>query len=219
MSKFCMSYSCGKDSTLALYKMIKAGHTPVGIIVSMSSEEERSWFHGVPKNILNKVSESMGIPLIPALSNGKNYREVFMEAMTKCKELGAEVCVFGDIDIEDHRTWCMDVCNEVGLTCEHPLWQRSRLDITNEFIDLGFKAVIKAVSKKYNLSQDFLGKTLDKNVVEDFINIGIDPCGENGEYHTFVYDGDYDGEIFTFPINFEKDGIHESEYAFSLIIK
>ncbi len=215
VSKFCMSYSCGKDSTLALYKMIKAGHTPVAIIVSVSKKDERSWFHGVPMDMLSKVAQSMNIPLVCAESNGDEYAQVFKQALLQCKEMGAEVCAFGDIDIEEHRKWCVDICNDVGLVAQHPLWQGSRVDITNEFIDLGFKGVIKAVSKSFQLSQEYLGKTLTREIVKEFEEIGIDPCGENGEYHTFVYDG----ELFSFPIEFQVEGVYESEYAYSLVVK
>ncbi|MBY0755609.1 diphthine--ammonia ligase [Clostridium sardiniense] len=194
MKKFILSYSCGKDSTLALYRLIKRGLKPVGLIVTVNKDENESWFHRIPESILDEVSSSLDIPLIKVVCSGEQYEDYFEEALKKGKELGAEMCAFGDIDIESHRGWCTDRCNNVSIDAEFPLWQEDREELTHEFIEAGFKGIIKCCNDT-QLNDTYLGKVLTKEVVSDIKETGADPCGENGEYHTFVCGG---------PI-FEKD--------------
>lgn len=187
--KFVVSYSCGKDSTLSLYRMIKEGHKPVALLVTVDKKVLRSWFHGIPDQLLKDVSNSLGIPMVLVESNGTNYAETFVEALTKVKEeMGAEACVFGDIDLMAHRTWCEDKCEKAGLEAIFPLWEEDREKLTYEFIDSGFKTVIKNVRLK-ELGEEFLGEVLTKDLVQKIKAAGADACGENGEYHTFVFDG------------------------------
>ena len=102
MRKFIMSYSCGKDSTLALYRMIKNGHIPASLLVTVNKSENRSWFHGVPEALIKKVSNSLNIPVILVESKGDNYASTFTEALIHGKKnLGVDSCVFGDIDLEE----------------------------------------------------------------------------------------------------------------------
>ncbi|MGG7212940.1 diphthine--ammonia ligase [Clostridium nigeriense] len=205
--KFVMSYSCGKDSTLALYRMIRDGHKPAALLITVDKKAIRSWFHGVPEDLLQEVSKSLNIPLLLVKCEGEEYEDSFNKALSKAKnELGAEICVFGDIDIEAHRAWCTDRCNEAEIEAIFPLWQESREGLTFEFIDTGFKTVIKNVRLDV-LSTDFLGKQLTKPVVKDIVEAGSDACGENGEYHTFVFDG----PLFKYPIKFRDNGIITNE--------
>ncbi|MGG7144516.1 diphthine--ammonia ligase [Clostridium nigeriense] len=205
--KFVMSYSCGKDSTLALYRMIRKGHKPVALLITVDKKAIRSWFHGVPEDLLQEISKSLNIPLLLVKCEGEEYEDSFDKALSKAKnELGAEICVFGDIDIEAHRKWCTDRCNEAEIEAVFPLWQESREGLTFEFIDTGFKTVIKNVRLDV-LSTDFLGKQLTKSVVKNIVEAGSDACGENGEYHTFVFDG----PLFKYPIKFKDNGIITNE--------
>lgn len=198
---FIMSYSCGKDSTLALYRTIKDGHIPKGILVTVDEKLHRSWFHGIEERMLNDVSKSLKIPLILVKSKGDNYEQTFEDTLYKWKDKGVDSCVFGDIDIEAHRKWCTDRCEKIGLEAIFPLWQENREKVTYEFIESGFKAIVKNVNLEY-LNEEFLGKVLTKELVHKIKETGADPCGENGEYHTFVYDG----PIFDFPIEFSIEG-------------
>ncbi len=204
---FVVSYSCGKDSTLALYRMIKNGHKPVALLITVDKKILRSWFHGVPQNLLEEVSKSLNIPLLLVKCQGEEYKDAFIKALKKAKEeLGAEACVFGDIDLEAHRTWCTDRCNEANIEAIFPLWLEDREKLTFEFIDTGFKTVIKNVRVDV-LSTDFLGKELTRPVVSDIVKAGSDACGENGEYHTFVFDG----PLFKYPIRFKENGVITNE--------
>ncbi len=205
--KFVMSYSCGKDSTLALYRMIKNGHKPVALLITVDKKVLRSWFHGVPESLLQEVSKSLNIPLLLVKCEGEEYKAAFNKALNKAKnELGAEACVFGDIDLEAHRVWCTDRCDEANMEAIFPLWLEDREKLTYEFIDSGFKTVIKNVRLDV-LSTEFLGKVLTKKVVSDIVAAGSDACGENGEYHTFAFDG----PLFKYLIRFKENGIITNE--------
>ena len=207
MNKFIMSYSCGKDSTLALYRMIKGGNIPAALLVTVNKNEKRSWFHGVPENLIKEVSNSLNIPLILVDTKGDDYEYKFSEALKKAKEaLEVDSCVFGDIDLEAHRKWCTDRCKEANIEAVFPLWQEDREELVYEFIDSGFKTVIKNV-KLECMGEEFLGKVLTRDVVNNIKVTGSDPCGENGEYHTFVYDG----PLFKYPIKFEHLNIVKNE--------
>lgn len=197
--KVVISFSGGKDSTLSLYRMIKGGYKVIGLLVTFDNQKD-SCFHRIPKNILQEVSKELEIPLIEVdCSDEKVYEEEFERALKSAKDKGAEICVFGDIDIEAHKKWCLDRCNVAGMKGKFPLWQEDRESLTNEFINYGFKAVIKKVNLK-KLGEEFLGKELNKEVVNEVKKLGCDPSGENGEYHTLVFDG----PIFKHGIKFNK---------------
>lgn len=197
--KIVVSFSGGKDSTLALYRMIREGYKIIGLLVTFDNQND-SCFHRIPKDILKRISEELEIPLVEVdCSDGKNYEEEFENALKILKENGAEICVFGDIDIEAHKKWCLDRCDAAGIKGKFPLWQEDRESLTNEFLDYGFKAVIKKVNLKA-LTEEFLGKELSKEVVSEIKSLGSDPSGENGEYHTLVFGG----PIFKNEVKFSK---------------
>ena len=200
--KFLMSYSGGKDSALAMYRMIKAGHEPVAFTTTINIKQGRSWFHGIQLELLDTLSDSLGIPFIPCECEPDQYTQALEDGLAKGKALGAAACVFGDIDIDGHRTWNTERCERLGLECIMPLWQESRESLTREVIELGFIALVKVIMTEY-LDESFLGKRLDHALVERIKAAGADPCGENGEYHTFVCDG----PIFKRPIAVEPGEI------------
>lgn len=197
--KVVVSFSGGKDSTLSLYRMIKRGYRIIGLLVTFDKEND-SCFHRIPKDILREVSRALEIPLIEVnCGDGKDYEEEFEKALKVAKSQGAERCVFGDIDIENHKKWCLDRCDAASVKGEFPLWQENRESLTNEFIDYGFKAIIKKVNLK-DLGEEFIGRELTKGVVNEIKSLGSDPSGENGEYHTLVFDGPIFKESIKFNI-------------------
>lgn len=103
--KFVMSYSCGKDITLALHKMISLGHLPIGLIVMVNKNVNRSFFHGADYNLLEAYSDSLGIPLITCVTDGDDYHLALEKGLLKAMSMGAETACFGDIDIEANRKW------------------------------------------------------------------------------------------------------------------
>lgn len=200
--KFVMSFSGGKDSILALHRMIKKGYEPVALATTIKKNEDKSWTHGLNNNLLKKVSESLNIPILLAECNVEEYELIFEEVLSKAKDMGASICAFGDIDIELHRQWDQDRCDHTGLKAEFPLWQEDRESLVYEFIDSGFTTIIKNVNLN-NMGEEFLGKKLTREVIEDIKLTGSDACGENGEYHTFVVDG----PLFKNKIDFKNKGI------------
>ena len=200
--KFIMSFSVGKDSILALYRMIKKGYEPIALLTTVKKNQEKSWTHGLGKEFLHRISKSLDIPLLLVECDVNEYERKFEEALIKAKDMGATMCVFGDIDIELHKKWDVDRCKNAGIKAELPLWQQNREDLVYEFIDSGFTTVINKVNLKY-MGIEFLGKELNREIIDDIKSTGSDACGENGEYHTFVVDG----PLFKNRIDFTNEGI------------
>jgi uncharacterized protein (TIGR00290 family) len=196
---FAISYSGGKDSALALYRMISGGHTPVAMISTVNIEQKRSWFHGIQTGLLEAASDSLNIPLILCECTPEEYTPAIERGLAEARKKGAEACVFGDIDIDDHKKWNIERCENAGLECILPLWKQNREALVRETLEAGFRAMIKIV-KSDILDESFLGKDLTIPLLEEIKRTGSDVCGEYGEYHTFVYDG----PIFKFPIPLEK---------------
>ena len=186
--KFIMSYSCGKDSTLALHKMIEAGNEPQALLVMVNTASERSFFHGADLPLLEKYSEALGLPLLPVLSSGEEYHLAMEEALRRAKSQGAEQACFGDIDLEANRKWGEERCAHAGLEPVYPLWHHDRQENVRELLALGYRCLIKSINNRL-LPESVLGKVIDEEVLAEMEACGIDVCGENGEYHTLVVDG------------------------------
>jgi uncharacterized protein (TIGR00290 family) len=197
---FVISYSGGKDSALALHRMLEQGHNPVAMVTTVNIEQQRSWFHGIQNELLYAVSKSLNIPLIICECTPDNYTQAYEQSLEKALHMGAEACAFGDIDIDEHQSWNEERCKNVGIKCAMPIWKEGREALVRELLTKGFKAVIKIVDCT-KLDSSFLGQDLTVALIEKIKVVGADPCGENGEYHTFVYDG----PIFAYPISFETD--------------
>ncbi len=196
-SRFVASFSGGKDSTLAIYRAIQEGMIPQELLTTYNLDREMSWFHGIPKEILQAVADEINIPLSVMYTKGDEYTANFELKLKEAKEKGASYCVFGDIDLEGHRKWCTERCEAAGLTAYFPLWNESRKKIVYEFLDLGFKTFLNVIDSN-KLSEDFAGKVLSRDLVDEIEAYGADVCGENGEYHTFVFDG----PLFAKPVSF-----------------
>ncbi len=196
--KFAMSYSCGKDSTLALHKMLEQGHEPVCLVVMVNEAVDRSYFHGADPAMLERYSKALALPMILCPAKGETYQAAFETGLMKAKAMGAEAACFGDIDIEENRQWEEERCRAVGLTPCFPLWQQGREELVHEVIRLGYRCLIKTVNRAA-LPMELLGTYLDENAVSVMKSAGIDICGENGEYHTLTVDG----PIFREPLLFQ----------------
>ncbi len=183
--KVFSSWSGGKDCALATYKAISQGHE-VSYLLNFTSEDgERSRSHGTKACVLALQRDAIGIPLIQVETSWENYEESFKKAVRELKDKGIEGGVFGDIDLEEHREWVERVCSEVGIKAFLPLWGIKAEELIEEFLKLKFKAIIVATT----LDDKLLGKRLNKALVREIIKLGSHPCGENGEYHTFVTEG------------------------------
>ena len=186
--KFVMSYSCGKDSTLALHDMMAQGHKPIALITMFNEKAGRSFFHGADLRMLQAYSDALKIPFLVTPTTGEAYHLEMEKSLRKAAAMGAEAACFGDIDIEDHRTWCEERCRHADLKSVFPLWQNDREENVRKVIDLGYQCLIKSINNTL-LPRAFLGKIIDADIMEQMKGYGIDICGENGEYHTLVVDG------------------------------
>jgi len=198
-AKAFVSWSGGKDSALAYYNAIKNEKVKVTYLLNMLSENgTQSRSHHLSVSTLKTQAQAMGIPTMQRQATWGGYEEEFKKALVIFKQEDIQAGVFGDIDVQEHRDWVERVCSESGLKAILPLWQRSRESLMEEFIATGFKAVIVAV-KLECMGAEWLGRELDAQFVEDMRHLSqVDLCGENGEYHTFVYDG----PIFKKPVEF-----------------
>ncbi|MCL6614408.1 MAG: diphthine--ammonia ligase [Firmicutes bacterium] len=197
---FC-SWSGGKDSALALYYALRQGGAPRCLLTMLDETGARSHSHRLPRSLLEKQGESLGLPVVFRAASWSGYEAEFLAALREIEAKGVQAGVFGDIDLESHRAWVHRTCAAAGITPYHPLWKRARRELLEEFIRLGFKATIVAVDGR-RLDRDFLGRDLDPSTLADLERAGIDPAGEEGEYHTVVTNG----PIFAFQVRVREKG-------------
>jgi uncharacterized protein (TIGR00290 family) len=188
VERFFCSWSGGKDSCLALYRMIQAGYECKTLFTMLDETGVRSRSHGLTPEVLLIQAQAMGIPLITGLATWGAYEKQFKEVVSVIQNDNVINGVFGDIDLQPHRDWVERVCHETGIKPHLPLWNKARRTLIEEFIDTGFKACIIVVNCSM-MSNRFLGRVIDKPLIAELEADGIDACGENGEFHTFVFDG------------------------------
>ncbi len=196
--KFALSYSCGKESSLALNRLIEAGHRPVCLLTMVRTSAGRSYFHGADPQMLRAYSEALGLPMIECPSDGDDYAEAFERGIARARALGAEAVAFGDIDIEENRHWEEERCARTDMRALFPLWGARRTELLDELFRLGFVCLVKCIDTE-SLPRTMLGQRLTPQLAAEMAAAGIDLCGERGEYHTLVADG----PIFMRPLDFE----------------
>lgn len=205
-----VSFSGGKDSSLALYHTMQTG-TVTGLIVMLEEKGQRSRSHAMPLDIIIAQAQAIGLPIYMVSSRWGDYEAKFIELLTQAKQQGAEVLVTGDLDMPEHGCWHDRITQQVGLKLGMPLWLRPHREVVEEFINLGFRSIIVTVNLKLGMTIDDLGKILSLEYIQELENRGIDPCGEGGEFHTTVIDG----PIFNKAIPVRKlDIVYHEEYAF-----
>ena len=201
MKKTYFNWSSGKDSALALYKVLQDSDYNVDVLVTTINKDfNRVSMHGLRNELLFKQAESIGINLktieFPADVTMDLYAEIMKEAMDSLVEKEYTHTIFGDIFLEDLKAYRETKLAEVNIKGVYPLWKRDTKEILQEFLDLGFKAITVCVNAKL-LGEEFVGRVIDEQFIKDLPE-NVDVCGENGEFHTFVFDG----PIFKNPIDF-----------------
>ncbi|WP_200831831.1 diphthine--ammonia ligase [Aquimarina sp. AU474] len=182
---FMCSWSGGKDSCYALHLAKDKGMIPTVLLNVLNEYGDRSRSHGIPKDVLMAQADAMGLPIHFFESTWNDYERLYIQNLVSLTETyDIDTSVFGDIDIISHRAWEEKVSKAARLHPILPLWQQSRKQLVLDMIDYGIEAII--VSCNHQLGKDFLGRTIDHNLVNELENLGIDTCGENGEYHTLV---------------------------------
>ncbi len=190
MEKAFVSWSGGKETSLACYQAMQAKNLKVKYLLNMVSEDgKRSRSHGLSSTLLRAQSDAMNIPIIQKKSTWESYEKVFKKAVSELKKEGIKIGIFGDIDLQEHRDWVERACKKIDIKPLLPLWKEDREELLKEFIRIGFKAIVVA-TKADLLGKEWLGRKIDEELIKDLKKVnGVDLCGEKGEYHTFVYDG------------------------------
>ena len=192
MRKVLFTWSGGKDSALALYELQRMhDHEIVALLTTVTEDYDRVSMHGVRTILLEDQANSLGLPIekvyLPKNSSNEAYEAKMSEVLQKYLGLGVSSVVFGDIFLEDLRKYREDNLSRIGMKGLFPIWKKDTVELSHEFIDLGFKAIVTCIDSNV-LDKAFAGRLFDRQLLSDFPST-IDPCGENGEFHTFVYDG------------------------------
>jgi uncharacterized protein (TIGR00290 family) len=190
--KIIVSWSGGKDSALALYNIVKDEKFEVSALLTAITEDyNRVSMHGIRRIMLEKQVEYLGCFLekifIPKNASDKEYKSQMVSTLQKYLLHGIRSIIFGDIFLEDVRKYREENLSKIGMTALFPLWKKDTLQLAKEFIKLGFKSVITCVDSK-SLSKNFVGRVFDKEFLSA-LPYNVDPMGENGEFHSFVFDG------------------------------
>lgn len=182
-----LSGSCGKDSALALYHARANGLEVRWQVTMLEETGERSRSHGIPRALVQVQAAAQGLELLMPAADWAGYEAAFTGALGEIAARGAKAAVFGDIDLASHREWEERVCAAAGLRAELPLWGRGRTALAREILAHGYKAVVVCTDSRH-LPDEFCGRQYDAEFLAQ-LPAGVDLCGENGEFHTFVYDG------------------------------
>ncbi|NQT02536.1 MAG: diphthine--ammonia ligase [Planctomycetes bacterium] len=191
--KVILSWSGGKDSAMALHALLKSGlYEIVSLLTTVSKQYERISHHGVRVELLEQQAAALGIRLhklyLPqANCSLEDYEAVMKKAMLEYKDKDVLTVAFGDVFLQDLREYRQRNLAKVGMEAIFPIWRRDTTEIVRTFIDLGFKAYLTCVDSE-KLGSQFAGRPIDADLIRDLPD-GIDPCGENGEFHSYVYDG------------------------------
>lgn len=181
------SWSGGKDSMLALHRALDAGVRVEALLAMFDESGQRSRSHALPPALMQAQAEALGIPLVMRSAGWSGYEAVFTAQLRDFAAQGLTHGVFGDIDLQPHRDWEEKVCSAAGLRALLPLWQQPRRTLVDELLALGYRARVVCVDAHF-LDAGFCGREFDAAFIADLPE-GVDACGENGEFHTFVFDG------------------------------
>jgi uncharacterized protein (TIGR00290 family) len=207
--KAYFNWSSGKDSALALYKILQQNEYEIGtLLTNVNQDFSRISMHGLHESLLDAQVQSLGLPLqklyFPAEVTMELYDQKMHETVSGLKVQGYDYAVFGDIFLEELKAYRDSKLAEVNVQGVYPLWKQNSHDLMHEFLDLGFKAITVCVNAKVfgegspAAGMEFVGRIIDEQFLKD-LSESVDVCGENGEFHTFVFDG----PIFSKPIDFK----------------
>lgn len=193
-----VSWSGGKDSCLAMWRARQSGMSIKRLITAMDESGSSSRSHGIPPELIAAQADALGAEIRFYDTSWKTYEEMFVAMLRDARNDGIRHAVFGDIDLVPHREWEEKVCAQAGLQANLPLWDEPRIKLVDEFLELGFKAIVVCVNGDH-LPEEFCGREFNAAFLAD-LPADVDACGENGEFHTFVYDG----PMFSRPVPFTR---------------
>ncbi|PVU92683.1 hypothetical protein BB560_001879 [Smittium megazygosporum] len=201
LPKTVFNWSGGKDSSLALYKMLQEKkHQIVSLLTTINRDTKRSTMHGIPIELLKKQAKSIGIPLyivdLTPEGNMEDYENSMFKAVEHFKNIGVTHFAFGDISLHDVRKYRVEKLEPSGISLVEPLWGMREEEVMKEFLESGLKTIIVTTMAEH-LDERYIGRHIDEIFIKDLPE-NVDICGENGEYHSFCYDG----PIFSSPISY-----------------
>jgi uncharacterized protein (TIGR00290 family) len=190
--RLILSWSGGKDSAMALYELNRSERWQVaGLLTTVTQDYDRISMHGVRCTLLEKQAASLGLTLTKVLiskdATNAEYESRMKAVLEGFRREGIFVIAFGDIFLRDIKKYREDNLAQVGMAAVFPIWGRDTAELARSFIDLGFEAVLTCVDLK-TLEKGLAGRLFDRSLLSD-LPAQVDPCGENGEFHSFVYDG------------------------------
>lgn len=197
--KSVFNWSTGKDSALALHRVLASGEYDVAwLLTSVNAQHERVSMHGVRTTLVEAQAEALGIPLVqvrlPDTPTMEAYERAMQQTLGELRAAGATVSIFGDIFLQDLRAYREQRLAAMEMQAIFPLWDAPTDALVREVISLGFHPVTTCVSERW-LGREFVGRRVDDAFVRA-LPVDVDPCGEHGEFHTFVCDG----PIFRTPV-------------------
>lgn len=208
MKKAFCSWSGGKDSCLALKRALDSGYEITHLVTMFDETGERSRSHAVSLEVMQQQAASLGIALITPTASWADYEKVFVETLQDLKRQGCDYGIFGDIDLQPHRDWEEKVCAAAGIEAVLPLWSEKRLDLVDEFLNENYRSVVICVNEKF-LDANFCGRVFDRSFIADLPET-VDACGENGEFHTFAFDG----AAFKNSVSYKVEEIYQITHEF-----
>ena len=208
--KALVSWSSGKDSAYALVETLRRGDYEVaGLLTTVTADHERVSMHGVRESLLDRQVHALRLPCrkvyIPAPCPNEVYEREMKHALEAAKAEGIEHVIFGDLFLEDIRAYREEHSRRIGVTAVFPLWLRDTAALVREMLAAGLSATTTCIDPR-RLDPSFAGRTIDPRFLAD-LPPSVDPCGENGEFHTFVTDG----PMFTRAIEIEAGPVVERE--------
>jgi uncharacterized protein (TIGR00290 family) len=214
-TKIALSWSGGKDACLALHYLAKSQKYDIDHLHTVIGEDtDRVGMHGIKKELIEAQAKSLNLPLkisyLPSDKSNISYDQVMRQYADYCQSKDIDTIAFGDIFLEDLRKYREDKMAEVDMKCIFPLWGKPTSEVIQEFLELGYKTKICAGDAS-KLNKDLLGKTITQDLIGN-LSKDVDPCGENGEFHTFVFDG----HLFQNPLKIQVRSIHSHFYEYQI---
>lgn len=208
-----MSWSGGKDCALALHDLLHSSEQPAhrfsGLLTTLTEGYDRVTMHGVRRELIEHQAEALDLAFdpvyIPKQASMERYEQTMREALCERKREGSQVLCFGDIHLKDVKKRRMDFLEQIEITSRFPLWGREPGELMKDILERGFKVVTVCVASDV-LDRSFVGQVVDESYLERLPE-GVDACGENGEFHTFVIDG----PMFRHPVDCKLGEVVERE--------
>ncbi len=206
-----LNWSSGKDAAMALHNLNESDvYSVERLVTTVSRHHQRVTMHGLRLEVLQRQLDAVGLPFklveLPENASMQEYEQSMSEMVGEMKQRGISTTAFGDIFLEDLKAYREKEMQKLGIDCVFPLWKRDTRILIDEFVQKGFKALVVCVNGSL-LDQSMVGRLVDNDFLNDLPD-HIDPCGENGEFHTFCFDG----PIFKHPVQFNLGKVVSKEY-------